>query len=147
MMKRLAVALLALSFVAILSPAQAQLSCPDPYSAGGANCTPITVGAAGTIGAVVGTLAAPANGRTTYLCGFSISAIGGTASVGPIAVAGIIGANPFTYQMASSVAGSFLGINFLPCIPASAPNTAITITTTADGSANAVDVNAWGYQR
>ena len=35
---------------------------------------------------------------------------------------------------------------FTPCIPASAVNTAITITTTADASATAVDVNSWGFQ-
>ena len=35
---------------------------------------------------------------------------------------------------------------FNPCIPASAANTAITVTTTANGTATAVDVNSWGYQ-
>jgi len=30
-------------------------------------------------------------------------------------------------------------------VPASAPNTAITVTTTADGTATAVDVNSWGF--
>jgi hypothetical protein len=38
-------------------------------------------------------------------------------------------------------------MNFNPCLPASAPNTAITITTTADATATAVNVNAWGYQQ
>lgn len=37
--------------------------------------------------------------------------------------------------------------NFSPCIPASAQNEAITVTTTADGTATAVNVNSWGYQQ
>jgi hypothetical protein len=35
---------------------------------------------------------------------------------------------------------------FTPCIPSSTFNTAITITTTADGTATAVDVKSWGFQ-
>src|SRR5262252_6200679 len=52
----------------------------------------ITGNAAGSTAAVVGTLAARA-GVTTYICGFNVSAIGGTATVGPITVAGLIGSN------------------------------------------------------
>jgi hypothetical protein len=37
--------------------------------------------------------------------------------------------------------------NLHPCIPSSTTNTNITITTTADGTASAVDVNSWGYLR
>lgn len=100
----------------------------------------------GSTGAVVGTLAAAA-GRTTYICGFDVSAIGGTAAVGPIVIAGLNGGS-FTYQAVSSVAGGIvLSERFNPCIPASAVNTAITTTTTADASANAVDVNSWGFQQ
>jgi hypothetical protein len=39
-----------------------------------------------------------------------------------------------------------IGQTFNPCIPASAVNTAITITTTAAAGGTAVDVNSWGYQ-
>lgn len=110
-----------------------------------AAATPITGNATGTTSAVVGTLAANAT-KTTYICDFDISAIGGTAAVGPITVAGLLGGSK-VYQLTSTAAGVFLTKSFNPCIPASAINTAITVTTTADGTATAVDVNSSGYQQ
>jgi len=113
-----------------------------------AQATPITGNSTGATGAIVGTLAAAAN-RTTYICGFNVQAIGGTSTVGPIVVAGLIGSSQ-TYQTdvnSATVGKEVAKGNFNPCIPASAVNTAITITTTADGTASAVDVNAWGYQQ
>lgn len=107
--------------------------------------TPITGNAAGSTGAVVGSLAAAA-GKTTYICGFDVSATGGTATVGPVTVAGIIGSS-MVYQFFSTASGANFTKTFGPCIPASAVNTAITITTTADGTASAVDVNSWGFQQ
>lgn len=107
--------------------------------------TPITGNASGSTGAVVGTLAAAAN-KLTYICDFDVSAIGGTAAVGPIVVAGLVGSSK-TYQLSSSATGVVLSKNFTPCVPASAVNTAITITTTADGTATAVNVNSSGYQQ
>jgi hypothetical protein len=104
----------------------------------------ITGNATGTTGAVVGTLSG-ANGRVTYICGFNVSAIGGTAAIGPVTVAGLVGSS-MVFQGSSSAAGNNLSQTFTPCVPASADNTSITITTTADGSATAVDVNSWGYQ-
>lgn len=106
--------------------------------------TPITGNAAGTTGSVVGTLSGT-SGKTTYICGFDVSALGGTAAVGPITVAGLIGSS-MIYQFSSLAAGNTLQKNFPVCVPASAQNTSITITTTADGTASAVDVNSWGYQ-
>lgn len=107
--------------------------------------TAITGNATGTTGAVVGTLAG-VGAKTTYICGFSMSAIGGTAAVGPITIANTI-TSSLVYQLASTATGITLVQNFTPCIPASAVNTAITITTTADGTASAVAVNSWGYQQ
>lgn len=108
--------------------------------------TAISGNAAGTTGAVVGTLAAAAS-KTTYICGFNVQAIGGTAAVGPITIAGLIGSSQ-VYQGSSSAAGGTVASGtFSPCIPASAANTAITITTTANGTATAVDVNSWGFQQ
>lgn len=107
--------------------------------------TGITGNATGTTGAVVGTLAAAAS-VTTFICGFNVQAIGGTAAIGPVTVAGLIGSSQ-VYQASSTAAGGKVaGEIFSPCIPASAVNTAITITTTADGTATAVDVNSWGYR-
>lgn len=122
---------------------------PQPYppvvACGAACATPITGNATGSTGAVVGTLAAAA-AKTTYICGFNISATGGVATIGPIVVAGLVGSSQ-TYQLFSTATGAQLPVTFSPCIPGSAVNTAITITTTADGTASAVDVNSWGYQQ
>ena len=107
----------------------------------------ITGNATGTTGAVVGTLAARA-GVTTYICGFNVSAIGGTATVGPITVAGIIGSSQVYQVPVNSAAGAIVATQAMyPCIPASSTNTAITVTTTANGTATAVDVNSWGFQQ
>lgn len=110
-----------------------------------AAATPVTGNAAGTTGAVVGTLAGAAS-KTTYICGFNISAVGGTAAVGPITIAGLVGSSQ-VYQLNSAAIPVNMGQQFSPCIPASAANTAITITTTANGTATAVNVNSWGYQQ
>jgi hypothetical protein len=140
-MKRLALLL----FCLLASPAHAQFACPDVYSAG-RNCVPITGNSTGSTGAVVGTLAASSTGKTTFICGFSVDAIGGTAAAGPITVAGLVGSS-MVFQLTSSASGAFREKSFTPCISASAANTAITVTTTADGTATAVDVNSWGYQQ
>ena len=116
---------------------------PFPFFPAG---TLITGNAVGTTGAVVGTLAATAS-KTTYICGFNASALGGTATIFPITVAGLVGSSQ-VYRGPTNVAAGILNIqqNFYPCIPASATNTAITVTTTANGTATNVDVNSWGYQ-
>lgn len=105
--------------------------------------TQLTGNGAGTTGAVVGTLASAA-GKTVFICGFNVSAIGGTGAVGPITIAGLI-TSSMVYQMASTASGNTVGQSFMPCIPASATNTNITTTTTADGTASTVNVNSWGY--
>ena len=110
-----------------------------------ASAVPITGNGTGSTGAVVGTLTAVSS-KTTYICGFSVSAIGGTAAVGPITIAGTITAS-LVYELASTATGISLTQTFSPCIPASAANTNITVTTTADGSASAVAVNSWGYNQ
>lgn len=103
--------------------------------------TGITGNASGTTGAVVATLAAVA-GKTTWICNFNVSAAG-SASVGPITVAGLAGGSQ-VYQL---TAPGSVGATFTPCLPASAANTAITITTTADATATAVNVNSSGFQQ
>jgi hypothetical protein len=89
----------------------------------------------------VGTLAAAA-GKTTYICDFDVSAAG-TGSVGPITIAGLLGGSK-VYQL---TAPGSVAKTFSPCLPGSAVNTAITITTTADPSATAVNVNSSGFQQ
>ena len=111
-----------------------------------AGAIPITGNANGTTGAVVGTLAGTA-GKTTYICGFTVSGIGGTADPGPVTIAGVVGSS-MTFQMSLNNANtaSIIQQDFTPCIPASAANTAITTTTTAALGATAVSVVSFGYQ-
>lgn len=133
---------------------QGTLSCTDvaatnPFPVAPANlplgATAITGNGTGTTGAVVGTLTAKA-GVTNYLCTLDVSALGGTATIAPITVAGLLGGS-FTYQLASTATGNTLSRTFTPCVPASAVNTAITATTSADGTASGVDVNLSGFQQ
>lgn len=123
------------------------LSHPLPVMLGGTNGV-ITGNAAGTTAAVAGTLAA-ATGKTTFICGFNVQSIGGTATVGPVTVAGLVGSSMvFQTDVNSATVGKQVAAaTFIPCLPASATNTAITITTTANGTATAVNVNSWGYQQ
>lgn len=106
--------------------------------------TPITGNGAGTTGAVVGTLAAAAS-KTTYICGFDVSIIGGTAS-GTVTIAGIVGSS-MIYNITSAANAVLLSRQFNPCIPANAANTAITATTSAFAGATANNVNTYGYQQ
>lgn len=99
----------------------------------------------GTTGAVSATIPA-APGRLSYLCGLDISAIGGTATIGPITIATLSGGVTVTLQVASSAGGTTISRTFQPCLPAAAINSAITVATTADGTATAVDVNLYGFQ-
>jgi hypothetical protein len=141
-------AIAALFFAA---PASAQnVNCPLVGGIIG-NCVPIVelpptstllgVGA-GSTGAVTATLTS-STGHLAYLCSFDISALGGTATVGPVTVTGL--AQTLTYQLAATASGNVFVRSFKPCLPASATGTNIVITTTADGSASAVDVNAAGF--
>jgi len=100
----------------------------------------------GTTGAVTGTLPA-VPGKITYICGWHVSAIGGTAAVGPITVGTLAGNTSFAYNGSSTAAGITYAENYSPCLPGNALNTAITVVTTADGTASSVKVNVWGIAK
>jgi hypothetical protein len=150
-MKRLA-GLLALCFLAFLSPAQAQTACPNPFVAG-ALCTPVTASATGTTGAITATLPAVA-GHTTYICGFYYTGTNATAAnpATSVTITGTIGGTMTfgfpTLAAAATVPNTLpLDEEFLPCIAASAINTAIAVNGPALGSgATQATVTAWGFQ-
>ena len=96
----------------------------------------------GTTGAVTATLAG-VTGKTTYICGVQVSSTGSGASAVTVTPLGT-GVATFTYQLTAP--GNF-SMLYNPCVPANAQNTAITVTSGANGTATAVDVNAWGYQQ
>lgn len=106
--------------------------------------TAITGNGAGTTGAVVGTLAGAAS-KTTYICGFDVSIIGGTAS-GTITIAGTVGSS-MVYNFTAAANAATLSRQFNPCVPASAVNTPITVTTGAFTGATGNNVNSYGYQQ
>jgi hypothetical protein len=131
----------------VINGAALSASNPLPVTNVGVQASGVTAlagNATGTTGAVVGTLTATST-TTAYINGFTVSAVGGTAAVGPITVAGLVGGSQ-VYYLNSSAAGSSLVVNFQSPIAASAVNTNITITTTADGTATSVSVNSWGFR-
>ncbi len=124
-------------------PTRCRISGQSDYPYGS---TAITGNATGTTGAVVGTLTA-VSAKTTFICGINVSAPGGTGAVGPITVAGLITAIDGVSTDCDRVGQHLVTQTFTPCIPATAANTKITITTTADASASHVAVNSWGYNK
>ena len=111
--------------------------------------TAIAAAATGTTSAVTASFAAGSDGKTNYICGLDVSARASSSNItiGPVTLAGLIGGVTFSYTMTTSALAPELSRYFNPCLPASAPNTAMTITTVADTSAISVDVNMWGYRQ
>jgi hypothetical protein len=72
----------------------------------------------------------------TYICGFAVNAL-----------KGLLGGSNFVYQGQNAAsAASTITQTFTPCVAASSPNSAITITASdADGSA--LNAQAWGFQQ
>jgi hypothetical protein len=125
-----------------LNSAQQAVPC-NPGSSGGPAV--VQANAAGTTGAVNVTLPAVA-GKTTYLCGFAVSAIG-SGAVGPITISGLFGSSNPTFQGTATAAGGVVAqAQYNPCLPASATNQVVVVGTTADATASAVNVSVWGYQ-
>jgi hypothetical protein len=127
---------LSLAYLTLLGQAGAA-----PFGCG-PGATPLQAKATGTTGSVVATLTGLQN-DTVYLCHWDVQAVGGTAAVGPITVAGLLGGS-WTYQLTDTAGGVQTVENYAPCLQASGVNTAITVTTTASAGATAVDVQASG---
>jgi hypothetical protein len=134
----------------VAAPAAIANSLPVvPSSQYPANATaaavPVTATATGTTAATVATLAA-VSGKTTFICGFTITADATALAVGTASVAG--GTMALNYLQGISAVTSGAGNltqSFNPCIPASAANTAITVTSAAAGAGGNTIVNAQGY--
>lgn len=113
-----------------------------------AGSTPITASATGTTLATAATLSGAAS-VTTYICGFSVRANATAAATANSTVTGTIsGTLNFTQWTAPLASG--IGITeqqFFPCIPASAVNTSIVVTSAAPGAGGVVSTTAWGYRQ
>jgi hypothetical protein len=113
-----------------------------------AGAIPVANSAVGTTAAVVATLPASTTGKTTYICGFYVSAVATGALAGNITVTGLLNGQQNFTTLTQAVA---TGINptpfgYSPCYPASAPNTAIVVTSPAAGAGGVNSATAVGYQ-
>ncbi len=110
--------------------------------------TQITISATGTTGATVATLAAT-SGKTTYICGFSITSDATALIDAAATVSGVVTGTMTYLQTVGAVASGASQLNqtFSPCLPANASNTTIVVTSAAAGTGGHTNVNAWGYQQ
>lgn len=107
---------------------------------------PVTNSVTGTTAATVATLPAT-SGKTTYLAGFTITADATAAIAGAATVAGTVsGSLNYIQSVGTATVAQILTQTFNPPIPASAANTAITVTSAAAGVGGNTAVTAWGYQ-
>jgi hypothetical protein len=143
--------LVALVFVFVLSQyAIAQQGTPFIPADSVSKRVAVTAEATGTTAAVPATIPADV-GYTAYLCGFSVSPGSATTAITiNVVVTGLINGT-MTWAVgapvtAAGVTGAVLTVPFTPCMPASAINSAITVTSGALGTSGINnDVNAWGY--
>lgn len=139
-MKYIACLLLLLMLNAM--PARSQTAPPMNIPIGATAISGSGGGTAGPIAAVLGATA----GVTTYFCAFVTSTMGGS-TIGTITVSGLAGSSTLSQVFAPTMGIVQQQQVFTPCLPASAPNTPITITATVDGTPMAINVNGWGYQQ
>lgn len=111
------------------------------------NAIPVTSSTTGSTGSITATLAGTTS-KTTFICGYSVRANASAVNTNTIVVSGTISGS-LNFLQWTAAAGSGLGVSeqiFTPCIPASAQNTSIVVTTGAPGAGGAISVAAWGYQ-
>lgn len=109
--------------------------------------TAVTASTTGTTAATAASLGATAS-VTNYVCGFDITADATAITTGTAVLSGTIsGSLNYLYTITAVTSGtSALTIRYAPCIPASATNTAITITSAAAGTGGNTIVNIFGYK-
>lgn len=114
------------------------------------NETYVTAGSGNVANAAAAASLAAVAGKTNYISGFSITSTGSTAAaIVRATLAGLIsGTLGFTYVTVAgaTTANRDLVVTFPTPIPASAVNTAITISLPALGAGNTnAEVNIWGF--
>lgn len=125
--------------------ASGTLTLSSQYPAG---ATPITAFNSGTTGAVAATLLG-VTGKTTYLCGYTVDADATAVTVVNTGIAGLVTGSMFRRQNVGAVASGTVttGQTFPLCLPASAQNTNVVITSGAAGTGGTTFISAWGYQQ
>lgn len=124
-------------------PATVQLSNIYPLGA-----TPVTASGTGTSSAVTISLGS-AGSKTTYICGFTITANALALATGTATVSGTISGS---LQYLESILAATNGVattsqNYNPCIPASATNVPVSVITASAGTSGNTAVDAWGFQQ
>jgi hypothetical protein len=151
MMRKLAAIIVTLGGVAVgIGAALAQQGTPFVPADSVSKRIGVTAEATGTTAAVAATIPA-VPGRTAYLCGLSVSPGSATTAItSSVTVTGLI-TGTLTWATgapvtAVGVTGAVLTVPFTPCMPASAINSAIVVTSGALGAGGVNnDVNAWGF--
>ena len=112
---------------------------------------PITASASGTTGAVTATIAAQIS-KTAVICGFYYAGSNATsAQNGSVTVTGVVGGTmsfgyPTLAQGANVPTTIPVDEAFLPCVPATSVNVAITVNGPALGAgAPLATVTVWGF--
>ena len=132
----------AIALAVVCYPVRAQFYPMIPASA------PETISATATTGAYTATLAAGTGNQTTYICGVTIDAMATSGTIAAVTITGLITGTLNLEMTVSTLAGVGTPHNswyFNPCIPASAPLTAIVVHTGAAGSGGVSETSAWGY--
>jgi hypothetical protein len=158
-MTRSVIAAAALLWASLAFGQVAGTSTGNGYPAG---ASPVTNVFSGSTGAAPGTATIPAlPGRIGYICGFQVNGLGSTAgggvtvTVGPLigtATQGPTGQVPNSFSYQYVYAASPTGLNtplsdsYPPCLPASAPNTAITVTVPLSAGNTNTNIDVRGYQ-
>lgn len=119
----------------------------NPYPSG---ATAINASSGNKAAAIASAALTAASGKTTYITGFSIVGTGATAASVVLATV-TDGTWTLTYPLAVpagvTTQNTPLIVSFNPPLPASAQNTAITVSCPSLGSGNTNNcVNAQGYQ-
>jgi hypothetical protein len=105
----------------------------------------VEVSTTGTTAATAATMPA-VSGKTNYVCGFTITADATALATGTAVLSGLTNSLSYLQTIAAVANGAGdLTKNFNPCIPASATNTAIVITSAAAGVGGNTIVNIQGY--
>lgn len=109
--------------------------------------TSVQVSAGGTTAATP--VAMPAvSAKTNFVCGFRIESQATSTATGAYTMAGILGGTMTGLMTTPAAPAPGIGQitqNFTPCLPASAVNTAITLTSAAPGTGGLVQLWIWGF--
>lgn len=131
---------------AVLVPGVNAFVTNNPSSEYPSGAVPFTVGTSGTT-AVISLTLSSASGKTAFMCSYSYRVNATSALTSALTVTGVL-SGPAYYAVWVAPLANAIGINeqvFSPCIPASAQNTNIVLTSPAPGSGGFETLAATGY--